>query len=290
MSQAFAKYVSKRLLGETAENMFGKEDPYFETVPATRLDGRPSGSKTKKRRKALPPGISVHDGQVLTKVKRRAYRLDMSLFNCCGVRFGWSSVIGIIPAVGDAIDAFMAIMVLRTCQQVEGGLPSNVLSKMWFNIALDFGIGLVPFLGDVADALFRANTRNAAVLEQHLRAKGAANLKAQGQRVPTVDPSDPDEFDRHIAQTDAPPQYTSQAPTQQGAMRPQPQIENKKVEKQQRADSRGSWLGGFGGKKTRQPDIEQARGSNMAVPHHDGATDVPLRQKSTLQKNRPTGY
>jgi hypothetical protein len=72
------------------------QDPYFEQVPATRLDGRPS-SKTKKVRKALPAGISEHDGKVLTKVKRRAYRLDMSLFNCCGLRFGWSSVIGIIP-------------------------------------------------------------------------------------------------------------------------------------------------------------------------------------------------
>lgn len=75
------------------------EDPYFETVPATRLDGRPSSSgKTKRRRKALPVGISEHDGKVLTKVKRRAYRLDMGLFNCCGIKFGWGSVIGLVPA------------------------------------------------------------------------------------------------------------------------------------------------------------------------------------------------
>ena len=45
----------------------------------------------------------------------------------------------------------MALMVLRTCQQVEGGLPANVKAKMYFNIILDFGIGLVPILGDVAD-------------------------------------------------------------------------------------------------------------------------------------------
>src|ERR1700736_3304272 len=72
-------------------------------------------------------------------------------------------------SIGDVIDAFMAIMVLRTCQQIEGGLPANVTSKMYFNIILDFGIGLVPFLGDIADALFRANTRNAVVLEKYLR-------------------------------------------------------------------------------------------------------------------------
>lgn len=73
------------------------KDPYFETVPATRLDGTPHKTKTKRRKKALPPGISEHDGQVLTKVKRRAYRLDMCLFSFLGVKFGWGSVIGIIP-------------------------------------------------------------------------------------------------------------------------------------------------------------------------------------------------
>jgi hypothetical protein len=45
----------------------------------------------------------------------------------------------------------MALMVLRTCEQVEGGLPADVKSKMYINIILDFGIGLVPFLGDLAD-------------------------------------------------------------------------------------------------------------------------------------------
>jgi hypothetical protein len=45
----------------------------------------------------------------------------------------------------------MALMVLRTCQQVEGGLPADVTCKMYFSIILDFGIGLVPFLGDIAE-------------------------------------------------------------------------------------------------------------------------------------------
>jgi Domain of unknown function (DUF4112) len=69
----------------------------------------------------------------------------------------------------------MAVMVLRTCQKVEGG------------------IGLCPLLGDIADAVFRANTRNAVVLEKYLRQKGAAALKLHGQAA--IDLSDPDEYD-----------------------------------------------------------------------------------------------
>lgn len=42
---------------------------------------------------------------------------------------------------------------------------------MMFNIALDFGLGLVPLLGDIADAIFRANTRNAWLLEVYLTKK-----------------------------------------------------------------------------------------------------------------------
>jgi hypothetical protein len=51
----------------------------------------------KKVKRALPPGISEHDAQILNKVKRRAYKLDLSLFSIAGVRFGWSSVIGLFP-------------------------------------------------------------------------------------------------------------------------------------------------------------------------------------------------
>jgi hypothetical protein len=66
---------------------------YFEQVPIC-VHGPPP-PKTKKQH--LPTGISKHDNKVLAKVKRRAHCLDMGLFNCCGIRFGWSSCIGIIP-------------------------------------------------------------------------------------------------------------------------------------------------------------------------------------------------
>jgi len=287
MASFVTKMISKKILGERLENNFGKEDPYFETVPATRLDGRPS-KKTKKRRKALPAGISEHDGKVLTKVKRRAYRLDMSLFNCCGIRFGWSSLIGIIPGVGDVIDALMAVMVLRTCEQIEGGLPAAVKSKMMINIVIDFGIGLIPLLGDVADALFRANTKNAVVLEQYLREKGAKALKAQGRPAPAIDPSDPDEFDRILIEENGPPpSYSSTPPTRQGTH----SNGHGRPTQDRIPEERGSWFSGFGSRK-KQPDIEHGSGSQRRedgpLPNPPSRpNDAPGRNKSTLQKTRP---
>jgi hypothetical protein len=70
----------------------------------------------------------------------------------------------------------MAMMVVKTCQAVDGGLPSAIRSKMYTNIILDFLVGLVPFLGDIADALYRCNTRNVVLLENHLSDKGQEAL------------------------------------------------------------------------------------------------------------------
>ncbi|KAL4890262.1 hypothetical protein BDV59DRAFT_185147 [Aspergillus ambiguus] len=197
MSGLLASLVGKRILAETVQNHFGQEDPYFEEVPASRLQ-RAFGKKTRKRRKAIPPGLSENDSKVLTRVKRRAYQLDYALFSLCGLRFGWGSAIGLIPFIGDAADAGLAMMVVDTCEKVDGGLPASLRMKMLINVLIDFVLGLVPFVGDVADAAYKCNTRNAIILEKYLREKGAKSAsRRQRQESPGADISLPDEFDRY---------------------------------------------------------------------------------------------
>lgn len=191
MAGLIGKIVFNRILKETRENNQGRdEDPYFETVPTKKLSvatGKPgSRTKLKKRRKALPPGLSEEDQQILVKVKRRAYRLDMALGSLFGIKLGWGSVIGIIPGIGDVIDALLALMVIRTASQAD--LPSSVLIRMLFNVALDFVVGLVPFLGDLADMAYKANTRNAVILEDFLRQRGCETIRESGLP-PQYDPS-----------------------------------------------------------------------------------------------------
>ncbi|CRG90648.1 hypothetical protein PISL3812_07692 [Talaromyces islandicus] len=203
MAAQLAAFIGRNILKENVKNKFGQEDPYFEQVPASRL-GRAFGKKTQKRRKAIPPGLSQNDAKILNRVKRRAYRLDYSLFNLCGLRFGWGSVIGLIPFAGDGMDAALAMMVARDCQNIDGGLPSQLYSRMLMNIVFDFVIGLVPFLGDLADAVYKCNTRNAILLEKYLREKEAkagktrANREHDSQRNQRpIDLSIPEEFDRY---------------------------------------------------------------------------------------------
>lgn len=84
------------------------------------------------------------------------------------MRFGWESVIGLIPGVGDVIGVFLAMQLVKKAGEIDGGLPSSVKSNMMMWIVIDFVIGLVPFVGDLLDASIKCNTNNCRLLEEHL--------------------------------------------------------------------------------------------------------------------------
>jgi len=168
MTQAVAKYAAKKLLSKEMDKYKSKEvgskyDPYYEEIPHPRKPG-----KTKKVKKQIPSYIPEHDAEILARARRRAYKLDLCLFNFMGIRFGWSSVLGIIPAAGDALDLGMAGIHVKSMSKVSCGLGGMVFWTMMFNIALDFLVGLIPFVGDLADAYLKANSKNVRLLEQRL--------------------------------------------------------------------------------------------------------------------------
>lgn len=81
------------------------------------------------------------------------------------VRLGWDAAIGLIPGAGDAISA--AISSYIVVQAVQLGVPTPVVLRMAFNVAVDFAIGTVPAAGDLFDVLWRANLRNVDLIERH---------------------------------------------------------------------------------------------------------------------------
>jgi hypothetical protein len=168
MAQLVAKYAAKKMLaGEMSKyakkDAAGPYDPYYEEIPHPRKPG-----KTKKVKKQIPAYIPEQEANVLAKARKTAYRLDFALFSFMGMRFGWSSVIGLVPAIGDAADALLALNLILRMRKVQCGLPQSVLLMMMFNLALDFVVGLVPFIGDLADAAIKCNGKNVRLLEQHL--------------------------------------------------------------------------------------------------------------------------
>jgi hypothetical protein len=124
----------------------------------------------------MPPGLSKRDQKVLRSVKRRAHYLDKG-FKVCGMRFGWTFLIGIIPGAGDVTDAALNYtLVLRRAQKAE--LPPWLIQRMLVNNVISAGVGFVPLVGDVILAQWKANSRNAALLEEYLRVRGEVRAPA----------------------------------------------------------------------------------------------------------------
>ena len=65
-------------------------------------------------------------------------------------------------------------------------IPDWLLRRMLLNNAVSAAVGFIPFVGDVVLAMYKANSRNAALLEEFLRIRGEEFLKAAAQR--TEDP------------------------------------------------------------------------------------------------------
>lgn len=117
----------------------------------------------------------------------RAHYLDKG-FNLCGLRFGYTFLIGLIPLVGDFADMGMNyLLVVRPAQQLD--IPNWLLRRMLVNNAVSAGMGFVPFIGDVFLAAYKANSRNVALIEEFLRIRGEEFLKMGGSVEPEAESS-----------------------------------------------------------------------------------------------------
>lgn len=111
-------------------------------------------------------------------MKRRAHYLDKGI-SLCGLRVGWTFFIGLIPLAGDVADALLNyLLVVRPARRAD--IPNWLLRRMLINNAVSAGVGTIPIAGDVVLAMFKANSRNAALLEEFLRIRGAEFIKAAG--------------------------------------------------------------------------------------------------------------
>ncbi|WFD36842.1 hypothetical protein MCUN1_003732 [Malassezia cuniculi] len=172
MATTILKATAGRYIGDAVDKL-GPADPYYEY---SEVNG-------KKKRK--------QEAKILKKVKKRAYYLDRG-FKLCGLQCGWTFFLGLIPFLGEIINALLSYnLIIKKAKQIEG-IPDSVISRMVFNTTVSTGMGLVPLVGDIALAAWKGNWRSAAVLEDYLRERGAANLlKQNAPAAPPVVPPRP---------------------------------------------------------------------------------------------------
>lgn len=81
-------------------------------------------------------------------------------------RFGLDALFGLVPGLGDIAGGIVAVYALRVARNL--GAPPAIQLHMLSNIALDALIGMVPILGDLFDFVFKAQTRNLALLDAYV--------------------------------------------------------------------------------------------------------------------------
>jgi hypothetical protein len=104
--------------------------------------------------------------QVTQSMKRVAIIADLldNRFKIPGTdyRVGWDPILGLIPVVGDTLTTVVGAFIVR--EAVRVGARKRTIARMFWNLSLDWLVGLVPFLDIVFDVGFKANARNARLL------------------------------------------------------------------------------------------------------------------------------
>jgi hypothetical protein len=83
-----------------------------------------------------------------------------------GFRFGVAGIVGLIPGIGDILDAIVSLYIVTRAIQV--GVARVAIARMLVNICIEGIAGSVPFVGDLFDVAFKANKRNYLILKSHL--------------------------------------------------------------------------------------------------------------------------
>ncbi len=106
------------------------------------------------------------DNQTPARIKRLAWLLDNSIRLPGGYRIGLDGIIGLVPGLGDVLAAALSCYIVVSA--VRLGTPASVVVRMLGNVLLELVLGAVPVLGDLFDFAWKANARNARLVEAHL--------------------------------------------------------------------------------------------------------------------------
>jgi hypothetical protein len=83
------------------------------------------------------------------------------------------------PILGPSIDLLLAYsLIIRKARQAD--LPAWLISRMVMNNMVGIGVGFLPIVGDIVLAIYKANSRNAMLLEEFLRVRGEEFVRMRG--------------------------------------------------------------------------------------------------------------
>lgn len=99
------------------------------------------------------------------KIARFLANLLDEEFKILGFKFGLDPLIGLIPGLGDALPFLLMGYMIWIGHELGMSLDQKLV--MVRNSILDFLVGLIPVIGDLADFGFKSNKMNWKILDEH---------------------------------------------------------------------------------------------------------------------------
>jgi len=112
-----------------------------------------------------PERIAYPPNPRLQHVRFFSNLLDQCIALPGGFRIGIDPIIGLIPGFGDALSTVLSLYIVY--QAALLGLPKRILLRMIVNVTVEGLVGTFPVLGDIFDAVWKANMRNLRLIELH---------------------------------------------------------------------------------------------------------------------------
>lgn len=102
---------------------------------------------------------------------------DLFRIPVLGWRFGLDALVGLVPGLGDTTTTLVSFYILAAA--VRYRVPKITMLRMGLNIGLDYLLGSLPLVGDVADAWWKSNQKNLDLLRR--RATVSAEEAKEGR-------------------------------------------------------------------------------------------------------------
>jgi hypothetical protein len=83
------------------------------------------------------------------------------------IRMGIDGLLGLIPGIGDFAGMLFSSYIILEAARL--GAAKRILIRMILNVVFETVIGTIPVIGDAFDIYFKANRRNVALLQRHMR-------------------------------------------------------------------------------------------------------------------------
>jgi hypothetical protein len=112
------------------------------------------------------PNIAYTESSLQQDLRRARWLANWldAKFSFMGIRFGLEGILGLLPVAGDTLGMLAGLYPIYIANRHR--LGRGVQIRMILNLLLEWGMGVVPLVGDAADIWYKANLRNLRLLEK----------------------------------------------------------------------------------------------------------------------------